>query len=122
MTKVSAGDDKPQALWPIPMVLLKKNEMPTYRQEVHIPTPGRIIPADLVIPGNASAIIVFAHAGAGSRNNRLNKIVAAHLQQKGFGTLLPDLLSEEEVARTREFDITLLAERLSELTNWLHAR
>src|SRR5579859_7738442 len=96
--------------------------MPTYKQEIHIPAGTRMVPADLVIPGNADCIVIFSHAGANSRLNRLNQAVAEQLQKAGIGTLMPDLLSEDELARSREFDIGLLTQRLSTVTKWLKDR
>lgn len=81
-----------------------------------------MVPADLVIPGNANAIILFVHAGADSRHNRLNRMVAEKLQQAGFGTLLPDLLGEDDLAGAREFDTGLLTARLNAVTAWVKDR
>ena len=81
---------------------------------------------DLTIPSNAEAIILFAHGSGSSRRSRRNKAVAATLQEAGLGTLLFDLLSEEEAAidaRTAalRFDIPFLADRLLGATRWVEA-
>jgi putative phosphoribosyl transferase len=91
-------------------------------QQVKIPVGYKQLSADLTIPGNASAIIVFSRAGGGGRNNALDKLVAASLQQAGFGTLLPDLLTEAECLASKEYDVELLTARLLIVTKWLLRR
>jgi putative phosphoribosyl transferase len=82
---------------------------------------------DLVLPGGAEAIVLFAHGSGSSRHSSRNKRVAAQLQQAGFATLLFDLLTAEEeqidaVTAELRFDIGLLAERLEGATQWLRGR
>ncbi len=91
---------------------------------VRIPPVGII--GDLLVPPNAGGMVVFAHGSGSSRLSPRNRFVAEFLQQGGLGTLLLDLLTtaEEEVdLRTRHlrFDISLLAERLSQATEWLRS-
>jgi len=79
---------------------------------------------DLVIPSSAEAIVLFAHGSGSSRRSSRNRAVATALHDAGLGTLLFDLLSDEEEAvdaRTAElrFDIPLLAERLLGATRWV---
>jgi pimeloyl-ACP methyl ester carboxylesterase len=78
---------------------------------------GAALEGDLVVPERAAAIVVFAHGSGSSRHSPRNRYVASVLQKGGFGTLLMDLLTEEEERidmRTRHlrFDIGLLADRL----------
>ena len=74
----------------------------------------------LVIPNNAHGIVIFAHGSGSSRFSPRNRQVAAALQEAGFGTLLLDLLTEEEAAdRDNVFDIELLGRRLYMVTEWL---
>ena len=82
------------------------------------------ITGDLEIPAGAEAVIVFAHGSGSSRFSARNRYVAKVLNEKRLGTLLFDLLTEEEEkidAYTAEyrFDIELLAERLASVTDWL---
>ena len=96
--------------------------MEVSERAVQIPPTGII--GDLTIPANATGIVVFAHGTGSSRFSTRNHFVAQVLQQGGFATLLLDLLTaaEEQVdLRTRHlrFDISLLAERLSQTTEWL---
>ncbi|KUI02121.1 hydrolase [Mycobacterium sp. IS-3022] len=72
---------------------------------------------DLEVPPNANGLVVFAHGTGSSRFSPRNRLVAQVLRDKGFATLLIDLLTEEEEQtdlRTRElrFDIGLLADRV----------
>jgi dienelactone hydrolase len=67
---------------------------------------------------------VFAHGSGSSRHSPRNRYVAKVLQQGGLATLLLDLLTagEEQVDQNTghlRFDISLLAERLLEATDWL---
>jgi predicted phosphoribosyltransferase/pimeloyl-ACP methyl ester carboxylesterase len=74
---------------------------------------------DLSIPPGAGGLIVFAHGSGSSRLSPRNQSVARALNDAGLGTLLFDLLSEEEAARRAAvFDIELLAERLEAVTRW----
>lgn len=75
---------------------------------------------DLTTFPSMKAIIIFAHGSGSSRKSSRNQHVAMVLNEKGFGTLLFDLLSERE-AQNREnvFDIELLSTRLALVTLWL---
>ena len=65
------------------------------------------------------AIVLFAHGSGSSRHSPRNRYVAGILQQHHLGTLLLDLLTEEEDADySVRFDIPLLAERLANATAW----
>jgi dienelactone hydrolase len=92
-------------------------------QTLRIPASGAVLNADLVIPVDAKGIILFAHGSGSSRHSHRNQFVARILQESNFGTLLMDLLTEEEEHvdnKTRElrFDIDLLAERLTAVVAW----
>ena len=73
----------------------------------------------LNLPKNAKSVVIFAHGSGSSRFSPRNNFVARILQKAGLGTLLFDLLTEEEdsVYKTR-FNIGLLAERLVAATKW----
>jgi putative phosphoribosyl transferase len=80
--------------------------------------------ADLHVPADAVAIVVFAHGSGSSRFSSRNRAVADHLNQNGIATLLLDLLTREEEsidASTREFrfDIPRLAERVAAAAGWV---
>lgn len=81
------------------------------------------IAADLRIPLEPKGLVIFAHGSGSSRFSTRNRFVAGVLEGAGFATLLLDLLTAEEEEideRTRElrFDITLLATRLIQATEW----
>jgi len=70
-------------------------------------------------PTADNAVIVFAHGSGSSRQSPRNRFVADQLAEAGFGTLLFDLLTEEEDRLFQNrFDIPLLSERLIEAVRW----
>lgn len=78
----------------------------------------------LEIPPEAKGVVIFAHGSGSGRLSPRNQFVAKMLREGGVGTLLMDLLTEEEEAEdelTREyrFNIQLLASRLIGATDWL---
>lgn len=87
---------------------------------VHIPADGLELEGELILPENCAAVVAFAHGSGSSRHSPRNKFVAEQLNQLSIGTLLFDLLSEQEdkMYETR-FNIDLLMERLIAGTKWL---
>jgi predicted phosphoribosyltransferase/dienelactone hydrolase len=76
----------------------------------------------LAIPRAAKGIVLFAHESGSSRLSPRNSYVAERLRDEGIGTLLFDLLTEEEAAdRDNVFDIDFLAHRLADATKWLRS-
>lgn len=90
---------------------------------VTIPADGVELEGDLAVPPGASGLVVFAHGSGSSRKSPRNNFVADVIRERGLGTLLFDLLTEEE-DRTYEtrFDISLLTQRLLAATEWLRNR
>lgn len=87
---------------------------------IHIPLSTVTLSADLAIPFGATALIVFSHGSGSSRLSPRNRHVAELLQERGFATLLFDLLTEEEdLNYEKRFDIDLLTQRLVMATEWL---
>lgn len=98
-------------------------KQPTNEQAVEIHAGTATLRADLVLPGDARGLVIFAHGSGSGRKSERNRAVAAALQREGFATLLLDLLSareEEEDAHTGRlrFDIALLSERLVAAVEW----
>ncbi|MFF9209216.1 MULTISPECIES: dienelactone hydrolase family protein [unclassified Streptomyces] len=91
---------------------------------VRVPADGALLAGDLVVPPDARAVVLFAHGSGSSRHSPRNRMVAERLRDAALGTLLVDLLTEEEDARDRvtaelRFDIGLLGERLAAALDWL---
>lgn len=88
-----------------------------------IPVDGVALEGELVVPDGATGLVVFAHGSGSSRHSPRNNFVAEALRNRGLGTLLFDLLTEQEDRdRENRFDITLLTNRLVAVTEWLRDR
>jgi len=73
------------------------------------------------VPGTRG-LVVFAHGSGSSRLSQSNQQVALSLQQRGLSTLLFDLLTpDEEADRANVFDIDLLARRVLQALDAVHA-
>jgi putative phosphoribosyl transferase len=90
------------------------------REEINILLSSVTLKGDLVLPENAIGIVVFSHGSGSSRFSPRNKMVGELMQQHGIGTLLFDLLTEDEdrIYENR-FNIDLLVGRLIDATEWL---
>lgn len=89
-----------------------------------IPVSDVVLDGDLMIPGGAGGIVLFAHGSGSSRHSPRNRSVAHVICEAGIGVLLFDLLTPEEESvdvytRHLRFDIGLLTERLVEATRWV---
>lgn len=91
-----------------------------FEQVVQIPIDTLGLEGSLALPEQTQSLVLFAHGSGSSRFSPRNNFVAQVLRQSGIGTLLMDLLTEEEdtVYKTR-FNIELLTERLLLATKWL---
>lgn len=91
--------------------------------EVAVEAGGVVLPGALTEPGDAGALVVFAHGSGSSRHSPRNRAVAEALHRAGLGTLLFDLLTPaEEADRANVFDIGTLAGRLVDATAWVQRR
>ena len=78
---------------------------------------------DLDLPAGARALVLFAHGSGSSRHSPRNRFVAEVLRGRRLGTLLFDLLSEDEGHDgANVFDIRLLAQRLLQAMAWVRER
>jgi putative phosphoribosyl transferase len=94
--------------------------LPVRDDEVIVQAGSVRLGGHLVIPDGAVGIVVFAHGSGSSRHSPRNRYVADVLDRAGLGTLVFDLLTEdEERDRSNVFDIDLLAHRLVGATRWL---
>ena len=92
-------------------------------ERVSIPVDDVELEGILDVPAGASGIVVFAHGSGSSRHSPRNNFVAEVIRDRGLGTLLFDLLIEEEdQLRENRFDIPLLTDRLVAATEWLRDR
>ena len=88
--------------------------------DLDIPLSSVTLKGDLVIPENATGIVVFSHGSGSSRFSSRNRMVAELIQKQNIATFMFDLLTEEEDHITENrFNIDLLANRLIETTQWL---
>lgn len=91
-----------------------------FHKEVSIPVGKVTVQGELIIPLKSMAIIIFSHGSGSSRFSKRNQMVAKYLHGRNFGTLLFDLLTEEEDKHYyNRFDIDLLTKRLAGATEWL---
>lgn len=92
-------------------------------QEVTIPVGGVRLMGTLALPQNARSLVLFAHGSGSSRFSPRNRYVADELNRASIGTMLMDLLSEQEdTGPAARFDIDLLATRLAQATESIAAR
>jgi putative phosphoribosyl transferase len=78
---------------------------------------------ELIVPEAAQGLILFAHGSGSSRHSPRNRYVSEALQRKRLGTLLFDLLDDDEAEdRANVFDIKLLTSRLVQAIDWCEAR
>jgi putative phosphoribosyl transferase len=99
------------------------------RETVSVPVPAdeAELAGDLDLPDGARGVVLFAHGSGSSRHSSRNRAVAAALRRAGLGTLLLDLLTDEEeqtdlVTAEYRFDIGLLGHRLTAAADWLGRR
>lgn len=91
---------------------------------VRIPAGEVELEGTLRLSAQPVGVVLFAHGSGSSRFSPRNRFVAEGLHQAELGTLLMDLLTQEEEGideRTRHlrFDIGMLAQRLVHATDWL---
>jgi putative phosphoribosyl transferase len=96
------------------------------QQATHIPAAGVSLEADIVVPDAARGLVLFAHGSGSSRHSPRNRSVAQELQAGGLATVLVDLLTAAEEQRDDlsgelRFNISLLADRVVAVSDWLVA-
>jgi dienelactone hydrolase len=90
---------------------------------VQLTVEGTTVHGDLTLPEHARALVVFAHGSGSSRFSPRNRAVAEVLQRGRFGTLLVDLLTQDEERADMatgefRFDIHLLGDRVLAAVDW----
>lgn len=101
-----------------------KAQLQTVKEELEIPFGALTLRGDLLVPEEATGLVIFAHGSGSGRLSPRNQFVAEVIRRRRIGTLLFDLLTEDEEAidihtRHLRFDIDLLAQRLVAVTNWI---
>ncbi|MBV4491261.1 dienelactone hydrolase family protein [Pseudomonas oryzicola] len=86
--------------------------------------PGVELLADLRLPTATHALVIFAHGSGSGRLSARNQYVADRLAARGLGSLLFDLLTQDEQQLDNQtgelrFDIPLLAKRLIDVVDWV---
>ncbi len=86
--------------------------------------PDAELSAEVRLPTNTRALVIFVHGSGSGRSSPRNQYVADALAQRGLGSLLFDLLTESEQrldnwTRELRFDIPLLARRLVDVIDWI---
>ena len=96
-------------------------ESPVFDEALSIPVGARReLPGHARVPRDATGLVIFVHGSGSSRHSPRNRFVADYLNGHGLGTLLFDLLTEEEEQRRQNvFDIDLLADRVGNVRTWL---
>jgi putative phosphoribosyl transferase len=104
---------------------MKQTSTATAQKRIQkIPSGRVLLEGELLIPQGATGVVLFAHGSGSSRHSPRNQFVARTIREAGVGTLLFDLLTQEEEVvdintRHLRFDIGLLAVRLVDATNWI---
>lgn len=65
------------------------------KRELHMPLTSVTLKGNLIIPEEATGIVVFSHGSGTSRFSTRNRMVAELIQKQKIGTLLFDLLTVE---------------------------
>ena len=88
--------------------------------DVRIPVGEVVLDGMLFLPDDTVGLVVFVHGSGSSRRSPRNQFVAEMFHAEGLGTLLFDLLTEEEAEGSEHvFDIPLLASRVVSTIRWL---
>jgi len=116
-------DDPPDAEGRTDMIPGRMSRHDGIKREVSIDLKGITLDGTLVLPKDASGLVLFAHGSGSSRHSPRNRYVAQVLNSQQIGTLLFDLLTRQEEAVDRytgelRFNIPFLAKRLIGATNW----
>ncbi|MGA0209088.1 MAG: dienelactone hydrolase family protein [Candidatus Nanopelagicales bacterium] len=97
------------------------NEPRMVDKDIAIPIGAkRSLPGRCTVPADARELVVFVHGSGSSRHSPRNRTVAGYLNELGLGTVLFDLLTQdEEGRRTNVFDIDLLVDRVGNARSWI---
>jgi putative phosphoribosyl transferase len=95
------------------------NEVYENKISVNIPVDNFSLNAYLYLPEQPAALVIFSHGSGSSRFSSRNSYVAESLCRNNMAVLLADLLTPHEDANIQNrFNISLLTERLKQITQW----
>jgi dienelactone hydrolase len=95
------------------------HEISGNKTSVSIPFHDFFLNANLYLPKQPVAFVIFSHGSGSSRFSPRNNYVAEILHRTNIASLLADLLTpKEDAAIQNRFNISLLTERLKHLTQW----
>jgi predicted alpha/beta-hydrolase family hydrolase len=94
------------------------------KTDMKIPVGDVVVEGTLTLPPGTKGVVLFAHGSGSGRFSPRNQYVAKEFNKASIGTLLFDLLTQEEeetdvVTAEYRFNIPLLAKRLIGATEWL---
>jgi putative phosphoribosyl transferase len=102
------------------------SDAPDKREEIAVAVvAGAVtIPAKLVLPENATSVVLIARTDSGDRSKVRSEFVSRALAARGIGSLQLDLLTPREqsvhtVASQLTADAALLADRIGHAAGWL---
>jgi dienelactone hydrolase len=100
---------------------ISDNLSPNHRKTViSIPFRDTFLNTFLYLPENPVAFVLFSHGSGSSRFSLRNNYVAENLYRNNMAALLADLLTpKEDASIENRFNIALLTERLTHLTQWV---
>ena len=91
--------------------------------DVSIPAGALALEGVLELPATPHGVVVFSHGSGSGRHSTRNRYVAGELRKSSLGTLLLDLLTEDEDRDyDNRFDIPLLTERLGDAVRFVERR
>jgi putative phosphoribosyl transferase len=94
----------------------------TQDRSVRFNAGGVYVEADVSMPEDAVAIVLFVHGSGSSRHSPRNQFVAGHLHAQRLGTVLVDLLTPDEERADQftghlRFDIGFLTRRVTAIVD-----
>lgn len=91
---------------------------------VTIDAGNALLAGELAMEPGTRQLAVFIHGSDSTRMSPRNRRIAEALQERGIGTLLFDLRTDPELDANEplQFDLDLLAERVTGVLRWLAAR
>jgi len=107
-----------------PVCVMHPGGSDTDQVSLTVPVEGSELAVDVFLPAGAAGLVVFAHGSGSSRHSPRNRFVAEELNAARLGTVLIDLLTEEEEIIDRQtaelrFNIQLLGDRLVSISDWI---